>query len=302
MRVLVDGGDNSELSISLKQLPKVDVVFKREYFVEDRSTRNLVKLILHRRPGIWGTIRRHPLVPFPSFVGLANKTRFKDFLRNVAVLPTTDKFRPLPYGIEERFQGSINPRPAFELSCMVNCHLPERGEFVTRLESLRLPRAFIGQIPSQAEDTQRLIELGAITPECVRTSEFGHNARYYARISDSRRCISIPGGGFDTLRFWEILGLGSLLVSKRIAIEMPRPPVDGTHYLGFDSFAELKDVLEKSYRHPDAADEMRTRGHGFALQFHTTRARAAYLLSTLIDRGLLAADRLPELAVAGLSA
>jgi hypothetical protein len=295
VRVVVDGGDNGELSVSLRQLPKLHAVFKREFFVEDRSISNLLKLVRRVRPGIWGTIRRHPLVPFPSFVGLENKTRFKDFFRNALVLPMKRKFHPFPYGIEERFQGSVNRTPAFELSCMVTGHLAERREFVARLESLRLPDAFIGEIPSEPEDTQRLIAMRAVTPGALRRAELGHNERYYARIRDSRRCISIPGGGFDTLRFWEILGLGALLISKRVAIEMPQPLVEGAHYLAFDSFDELRAVIEKSYQRPDEADEIRTSGHAFALQFHTTRARAIYLLTTLIERGLLARRRLPAL-------
>jgi Glycosyl transferases group 1 len=295
VRVFVDGGDHSELAVSLRQLPKLHVVFKREFFVEDRSISNLLRLARRVRPGIWGTIRRHPLVPFPSFIGLENKTRFRDFLRNAAVLPMTRKFHPFPYGIEERFQGSVNRTPAFELSCMMTGHIPERREFVARLESLGLPNAFIGEIPSEPEDTERLMAMRAVDPGARRRVEFGHNERYYARIGDSRRCISIPGGGFDTLRFWEILGLGALLISKRVAIEMPQPLVEGRHYLAFDSFEELRAVVEKSYRQPDEADEIRTNGHAFALQFHTTRARAIYLLTTLVDRGLLARDRLPAI-------
>lgn len=293
VRVLVDGGDNSELSVSLRQLPKLDAVFKREWFLEDRSMANLLRLARRVHPGIWGTIRRHPLVPFPSLVGFENKTRLKDFVRNAAVLPMLGKFHPLPYGIEERFQGAVNRTPAFELSCMVGGHLPERRAFVSNLAALRLPDAFIGEIPSGPEDTQRLVAMGAVEPSARRGVELGHNEQYYARIRDSRRSVSIPGGGFDTLRFWEILGQGALLISKRVAIEMPQPPVEGTHYLAFDSSEELREVIEQSYRRPDEADEIRANGHAFALRFHTTRARAVYVLATLVKRGLLGRDRLP---------
>jgi hypothetical protein len=296
VRVFVDGGDNSELTIAIEQLPRFDVVFKREFFLNDNSVRNLLKLVFRVRPGIWGTVRRHPVVPFPSFVAWKNVTRPKDFVRNLAAVPATSRFHPFPYGIEERFQGTLNTRPRFELSCILSCHVPERKEFVARLESLRLPNTFVGEIPIQPEHTDRLIALGAVKPESRRAVELGHNPDYYARINDSRRSISIPGGGFDTLRFWEILASGSLLVSKRIAIEMPHPPVEGKHYLAFDSFAELRDALEKSYHRPDEADEVRAAGHEFSLRFHTTRARALYLLSTLVERRLLASDRLPALA------
>ena len=292
IRLFIDGGDNSELSVSLKLLPTIDLVFKRELLLEDRSVWNLLRLVIRARPGMWGRVRRHPWIPFPSFVGLVNRTRPKDLVRNVAVRRSMAKFRPLPYGIEERFQGTVNPRPAFELSCMIDRHMPERADLVAKLTSLGLPRAFIGQIPTHPDEVQRLVSWGAVNPDHMRRAEHGHNVKYYTQIADSRRCISVPGGGFDTLRFWEILGLGSLLVSKRIAIEMPHPLVEGTHYLAFDTFGELRDVLERSYRCPDEADEIRARGSSWAMQFHTTRARAEYLLSAVVDCGLLPRERL----------
>jgi hypothetical protein len=68
---------------------------------------------------------------------------------------------------------------------------------------------------------------------------------------------------------------------------MPQPLVEGTHYLGFDTFDELRDLLRASYRDPGRADAIRTAGHQFALRAHTTRARAVYVLEVLRARGLL---------------
>lgn len=286
-RVFVDGGDNGELAIPVEQLTTLDVVFKREYFLSDDSFRNLWKLLLRTPPGMWGRPRRHRLVPLPSFESFKNKTRPRDFVRNAAAIAARHKLCPFPYGIEDRFRGELNPEPTCELSCLLSCHLPERADFVTRLRSLDLPNAFIGEVPNEPEDVQRLIDLGAVNAATMRFVELGHNLRYYDRIRRSRRTISVPGGGFDTLRFWEILGAGSLLISKRIAIEMPHPPIEGKHYLAFDSFEELKDLLERSYRRRDEADEIRAKGHAFALRYHTSKARAVYFLSTLIERGLL---------------
>jgi hypothetical protein len=71
---------------------------------------------------------------------------------------------------------------------------------------------------------------------------------------------------------------------------MPAPLQEGVHYIAFDSFAEFKARIMESYRRPDEADEIRARGHTSALQFHSTRARAVYVLTTLVERGLLRAD------------
>jgi len=290
VRVFVDGGDNSELAVSLAHLRRLHVVFKREYYLKDSSAKNLLAVLLKDRVELWEKIRRHPLVPFPSFVSFRNRTAWRDVLRNLAALPLQHKFMPFPFGIEERFRGGVNPRPSWELSCLLTPNNPERRAFVDRLRELGLPNAFIGEIPGQPDDTEQLVAIGAVNDRSRREVELGHNRRYYDQVDSSRRCISIPGGGFDTLRFWEILARGSLLVSKRIAIEMPAPLQEGVHYIAFDSFAEFKARIMESYRRPDEADEIRARGHTSALQFHSTRARAVYVLTTLVERGLLRAD------------
>jgi hypothetical protein len=288
-RVFVDGGDNSELAVPLAHLRRLHVVFKREYYLKDSSVKNLFAVLLKNRVELWEKIRRHPLIPFPCFVSFQNLTGRRDILRNIAALPLQHKFVPFPYGVEDRFRGDLNQRPSWELSCLMPPHNPERRKFVERLRELGLPNAFIGEVPIEPDDTERLVAIGAVSGGSRRAVELGHNRRYYDQIDASRRCISLPGGGYDTLRFWEILARGALLVSKRIAIEMPTPLQEGVHYIAFDSFAEFKARIMASYRRPDEADEIRARGHAFALQFHSTLARAVYLLRTLVDRGLLPA-------------
>jgi hypothetical protein len=286
-RIFVDGGDSGELAISIEQVRQLDLVFKREYFRPDHSLHNLWKLVRRHPPGMWGTMRRHALQPFPSFFSYLNSTRPIDFLRNLAVIPLRGKFHPFPYGIEQRFRQSINPNPSIELSCMLGGVLRERKQFRDALQSFNLPSAFIDTLPSGPEDVQRMIDFGAVNAAAMRQQELGHNPRYYETLRNSRRCISVPGGGFDTLRFWEILGAGSLLISKRIAIEMPSPLNEGQHYLAFDSVNELRDTLATTYRRPDEADEIRSRAHEFALQFHSSTARAEYVLQTLANHRLL---------------
>jgi hypothetical protein len=281
------------LPISLRRARTLHAIFKREYLRTDNSIRNLASVVTRRSVSLWDRQRRHAMVPFPSYVGFHNRTRAIDLLRNLAARSIEHKVYPLPYGIEDRFRGSVNGQPACELSCLLNCHAPERAQFVQRLRELSLPSTYIGQTAIEPEDVQRLVAMGAVNPETMRPVELGHNPRYYQQIRDSRRCISVPGGGFDTLRFWEILAQGALLVSKRVGIEMPHALAEGRHYLAFDTFAELRHVLESSFADPGSADRIRQSGHEFAMHHHTTRARALYVLKTLANLGLLA-QPLPE--------
>ena len=108
-----------------------------------------------------------------------------------------------------------------------------------------------------------------------------HNENYYHQINNSRACISIPGGGFDTLRFWEILAQGSLLISKRISIVIPNAPIEGLHYLAFDTLEELRSIITFVINHPTEVDKIRFAGHNHALKFHTSEARKNLFLQSL---------------------
>ena len=81
VRVFVDGGDNSELPISLAHARTLHAIFKREFLRRDDSARNLMALVARRSVGMEDTTRRHTLVPFPAYEGFQNRTRPVDFLR-----------------------------------------------------------------------------------------------------------------------------------------------------------------------------------------------------------------------------
>ena len=85
-------------------------------------------------------------------------------------------------------------------------------------------------------------------------------------------------------------------MSKRVGIEMPAPLVEGAHYLAFDTADELRDVLNDSFRDRERADAIRAAGHTFAVQWHTTKARAIYVMRTLAALGLFDTDGLPAKA------
>ena len=182
VRTFVDGGDNAEMPLSLEHARAMHAIFKREYLRPDHSLRNLIALLTRRSAGLWKTARRHSLMPFPSFEGFRNRTRPIDVLRNIAARSIEHKVYPFPYGIEDRFVGSLNPAPRFELSCMLNPQAPERADFVRRLRDLRLPAAFTEQIPIGPDDVQRLVSVGAVNPTAMRPVELGHNAAYYEQI------------------------------------------------------------------------------------------------------------------------
>jgi hypothetical protein len=102
---------------------------------------------------------------------------------------------------------------------------------------------------------------------------------YYRVLARSKVAVSIRGGGFDTLRYWEIAASGTLLLSETPDIEIPHNFEHRRHAVFCRS--DLSD-LQELIRYYVARDEERERiaraGREHVLKFHTCERRAEYFL------------------------
>lgn len=287
-RVMMEGGDESALSTRALEFYKFDWIFKRELYQTEWRFRSLhYSLLPGSDAGLWNVLKAHKIIPFPFYHSLGNPAsvpaQVRNLARNLFWFYGRERVKPFPFGIEDRMQGKFNPDPEYDLCCIMRPHIPARNQIIELLKQKAYPRMFLGMIPPSEEDIQWMVERGACHPEAVRIggSGFAQNKAYYLQLNNSRASISIPGGGFDTLRFWEILGQGSLLISKRIAIKMPYPLQEGEHYVAFDTLDELKDIIEWLYSNPEEADRIRRQGYEYAIKHHTSFARAQYFLDSI---------------------
>jgi hypothetical protein len=193
---------------------------------------------------------------------------------------------PCPFGIEQRFWHEADgPRPIFFSACFA----PRGGEraetlaFVTRLG---MTDAQLGEI--KAPPFRRID--GIRRGQCRfwvslrRSFAVGHNERYAMKLRSSVLSLSIPGAGWDTGRFWEILGSGAILVSRQPAIQMPAPLVPHEHFLPYADLEDLARVISNARARPAQLDEIRRSARSHAAAHHTTRARARYIVDEIAKR------------------
>lgn len=104
---------------------------------------------------------------------------------------------------------------------------------------------------------------------------------YQALLHRSKMALSIRGGGFDTLRYWEIVASKTLLISEPPDILIPNNFEHGVHAMFCRS--DLRDLpaLVRRLRDDDAArGRMVNAAFEHLTAFHTSERRAAYLLDT----------------------
>lgn len=102
---------------------------------------------------------------------------------------------------------------------------------------------------------------------------------YYDLLMRSKMALSIRGGGFDTLRYWEIVATKTLLLSEQPDIEIPNNFVHGKHALFFKpDLSDLIDLVRTYAKDEGARTAMAQAGYDHLMRYHTCERRAEYVL------------------------
>lgn len=115
-------------------------------------------------------------------------------------------------------------------------------------------------------------------------------ARRYARkgtfyLDELARCktvLNFRGVGWDTLRYWEVPGVGTLLISQRPEILIPDNFIDEEEIVFVQN--DLSDLIDKiSFytKHENLRLRIARAGQAKAREHHSTEARATTLLKSL---------------------
>ncbi len=255
--VLLDGEDDATIRRELFHRYHCALYFKREYR-------------LHRDGGLCGLVRR--------------------FSRSRADIALAQRTHPLPLAValDTLPATPIVPRDV-DVSYAARISHPKRRQAV---EILRRAHGigFQGGVYAEAEDRQSKILSGLsrlpikLTGDPpVTAAQRGtklSKAEYYALLGRSKMALSIRGGGFDTLRYWEVVASGALLISEQPDIEIPNNFAHGQQALFCRP--DLSDLPElvRYYASRDVERESIARaGYEHLLRFHTCERRAEQLLA-----------------------
>ncbi len=254
--VLLDGEDDAEIRHELVERFRCRLYFKREYRWHPEAG-------LKGRLARWRAFRRQP--------DLVHRTY------------------PLPFSV---IPGSVttpgNGPRSVDLSFVARASHPKRVRAWRLLQAagdLRCETALYAHpTDRQSKMTMGLPRLLVKLKGDPRVSMAEQGGRmsytdYHQLLGRSKMALSIRGGGFDTLRYWEIVSAKTLLVSEQPGIHIPNNFQHGIHALFCKP--DLSDLLAlvRTYAHDETArDTMIEAGYRHLLRFHTCERRAEYLL------------------------
>ena len=105
---------------------------------------------------------------------------------------------------------------------------------------------------------------------------------YVKSMCQSKFVIGVRGYGLDTLRFWEALPC-TVLASDFVGVHYIHPFIDGQTYIEYEAFSELLPKLKHYKENEEERRALFMRQVGHMQAYHTTEARALWLLAQLAD-------------------
>lgn len=105
---------------------------------------------------------------------------------------------------------------------------------------------------------------------------------YLEELKRTRISLNFRGTGWDTLRFWEVMGLGSFMISQRPGIVIPQDFEEGKEIVYCqDDLSDLESLCAYYLKREDARLSVAANAHKKALAYHTDEVRAKYILSRI---------------------
>lgn len=118
------------------------------------------------------------------------------------------------------------------------------------------------------------------TTKGVDLENFARTGSFYLQeLAACKINISLRGGGFDTLRYWEIPAVGSLLLSEPADIIIENDFVDKKHAVFCDpSIDDLLGLCTYYLKNESEREKIEKNGKSHLLDHHTDICRANYIL------------------------
>lgn len=102
---------------------------------------------------------------------------------------------------------------------------------------------------------------------------------YLQELASCKVGLNFRGGGWDTLRFWEIPALGGFMISQKLNIQIDNNFTDGENIVYCkDDLSDLTELCDYYLKHKDKRVEIGQYAKNHIVQYHTDVHRAEKIL------------------------
>ena len=120
----------------------------------------------------------------------------------------------------------------------------------------------------------------------VRDQKFSQYKRkgefYLQELAQCRIVLNFRGGGWDTMRYWEVPAVGAFMMTQKPGIKIPDDFVDGRDVVYCsDDLSDLTELCDYYLKNESKRESIALSGKQHLLKYHTDEARAKFLLEKI---------------------
>lgn len=105
---------------------------------------------------------------------------------------------------------------------------------------------------------------------------------YLEELQSCKIGLNFRGGGWDTLRYWELAALGCFMISQRPQIQIENNFIEGEEIIYCkDDLSDLLELCNYYLEHEEERKKIGKNAQKKLMQHHTNKARAHYILEKI---------------------
>ena len=105
---------------------------------------------------------------------------------------------------------------------------------------------------------------------------------YLQELARSKIVLNFRGGGWDTLRYWEVPAIGRFLISQKPRILIPNNFRDKKELIFCkDDLSDLEDLCKFYLKNEDKREEIAKNALIFSKKYHSDKERVSYIFSKI---------------------
>jgi spore maturation protein CgeB len=114
-------------------------------------------------------------------------------------------------------------------------------------------------------------------------SDYNRKGDFY--LEELNRCkitLNFRGGGWDTLRYWEVPAMGRFMVSQKPGILIPNDFIAGQHIIHpKEDLSDLVEICDYYLKNENKREEIARSAEEHTRKYHSDIARAQYLIEII---------------------
>jgi hypothetical protein len=205
----------------------------------------------------------------PELFAQAQKIRPFDFVFKREMLEKKDypaMTAPLPFAIPYSLMPKLPPTPDFRYDVSF-----------WAVESDPIRTQALGLLENEFDCRNNGTTRNQVFKKYKRKGKF-----YLEELARCKVILNFRGVGWDTLRYWEVFGLGRFMISQKPQIVIPDNFEHGKEIIFCkDDLSDLKELCEYYLANHSEREKMADAGARKAREKHSDQARARFVLDTL---------------------